>query len=351
MMGVVATSTMRWVLGVALLSACGGEGEGDEPALSTGGEASGTGARDDGGDQGSTDDADATGPSTGGAASSTAPNDSTGMEPETSTTTDTTGGVPSCGNALCGLDEDASSCCEDCGVCADGATVRMETGSPTGAPGGDLTPGGIADTHAQFAGGPFAEVSFPFTIEDEPVSDSAWFWAQQFFFEGTAQGGYIGVQSTGILGGQVVGKMMIGSIWDALEAIPGPTGACEPFGGEGIGYSCRLAFEWRENVTYRMIVRETSDDWWAIAMHDPTTGEEILLGTIRVLPEWGRIRPPTAGFAEYYATVATCESMPHAVALLHAPSADGTDPTAVDAGTYGPCAAQATSTCTGPLCQ
>jgi hypothetical protein len=152
-------------------------------------------------------------------------------------TTEGTTGASACGDLLCAPDEDATSCCADCGVCDDGATVRMETGVDGGAPGAGLTPGGIADTHAQFAGGPFSEVAFPFTIEDEPVESSSWFWAQQFFFEGTTEGGYIGVQANGIQGGQVVGKMLIGSIWNATEATPGPTASCEPFGGEGIGYS------------------------------------------------------------------------------------------------------------------
>ncbi|MBI2893988.1 MAG: DUF3472 domain-containing protein [Deltaproteobacteria bacterium] len=144
---------------------------------------------------------------------------------------------------------------------------------------------------------------------------------------------------------------MIASIWDATEATPGPQASCEPFGGEGVGHSCGRAFAWRQDVTYRMIVRESAEDRWSIAMHDPTIGEEVLLGDIEVPSEWGRIRPPTAGFAEYYGLVASCGTIPHAVALLHAPSADGTAPTSVSASTYGACAAEATSTCSGPLCK
>lgn len=298
---------------------------------------------DDADDDAVDDDDDDAGTTTSSPTTDTTAAD--GVDTSTATTD-----VATCGDSLCALDEDATTCCADCGVCDDGATVRMETGSPAGAPGGALTPGGIADTHAQFAGGPFAELVYPFTIEDEPVEGSSWFWAQQFFFEGTSEGGYIGVQANGILDGQVVGKMLIGSIWNATEATPGPDASCEPFGGEGIGYSCRLQHEWRENVTYRMIVRESQEDWWSILVLDPETDEERLLGDIHAPPEYGRIRPPTAGFAEYYGTVGSCETMPHAVALLHAPSADGTAPTAVDASTYGTCAAQATSVCTGSLC-
>jgi hypothetical protein len=257
-----------------------------------------------------------------------------------------------CGDGVCADDEDATACCADCGVCTEGAVVRIETGTAAGAPGGALTAGGMADTHASFSGGPFTELVFPFTVIDEPVEGSSYFWAQQFFFEGTTQGGYTGVQTNGILGGSVVGKMLIFSIWEALGATPGPTASCEPFGGEGIGYSCRLVFAWRENVTYRMILREAATDEWSVSVGDPTVPGEILLGTIRVLPGWGRIRPSTAGFAEYYGQVASCEALPHAVALLHQPVADGAlAPSSVDAGVYGTCAAYATSVCTGALCR
>jgi hypothetical protein len=209
----------------------------------------------------------------------------------------------------------------------------------------------MADTHAQFSGGSFSELVFPFTIEQAPVDGSSWFWAQQFFFDNTTQGGYLGLQSNGILGGATVGKMAIFSIWDATEAMPGPgDAACEPFGGEGVGYSCRLPFAWRQNVTYRLTLTETMPAWWSVSLHDPTTVTDLRLGTIHAPDAWGRVRPPTAGFAEYYGAVESCETLPHAVALLHQPSADGTAPTLVDAGTYGTCMAQASSVCTGALC-
>ena len=256
-----------------------------------------------------------------------------------------------CGDGRCALDEDATSCCADCGVCDEGAVVRMETGVAGGAPGAGITPGGMADTHAYFAGGSFSEVVFPFTVTDEPVDGTSYYWAQQFFFEGTTQGGYTGVQTGGILGGAVVGKMVIFSIWDAIEATPGPAARCEPFGGEGVGQSCRLAFEWRENVTYTFVLREVAPDQWSMTVLDPAVPTEILLGTIRVPEAWGRVRPPTAGFAEYFGTTASCDTLPHAVALLHQPLGDGAAPTAVEAAVYGPCAARASSVCMGVLCR
>lgn len=336
----------RWIV-VALAVACTSEGG------AIGGSSSTSGAS-------ATTSAGATSTQTGTQATGATASDSTAAtqaDTDTGATTTSVDGTASstgsdrCGDGVCGDDEDATRCCDDCGVCDDGATVRMQTGVDGGAPGTGLTPGGMADTHAAFAGGPFAELVYPFTITEAPVDGASWFWAQQFFFDGTDQGGYTGLQANGILGGQVVGKMLIGSIWDATAAVPGPQASCEPFGGEGIGYSCRLAFAWRENVTYRMIVREAQPQQWTIAVHDPTIPGEILLGTITTPPTWGRIHGPTAGFAEYFGETDACETTPYAVALLHAPLADGTPPTSVDAGTYGTCMSVASSTCSGPLCQ
>ncbi|MCB9597216.1 MAG: hypothetical protein H6719_31115 [Sandaracinaceae bacterium] len=97
---------------------------------------------------------------------------------------------------------------------------------------------------------------------------------------------------------------------------------------------------------------EAATDRWSVTLHDPTTGDDLVLGTVHVPDAWGRTTAGTAGFAEYFGQVASCDTLPHAVALLHQPLADGaTTPTRVNAGTYGTCVAQATSTCAGPLCE
>jgi len=68
---------------------------------------------------------------------------------------------PGCGDGVCAADENADTCRVDCGVCTDGATVRMETGGAAGVPGAGFTPGGMADTHAVFAGGRSRSWCFP----------------------------------------------------------------------------------------------------------------------------------------------------------------------------------------------
>lgn len=89
------------------------------------------------------------------------------------------------------------------------------------------------------------------TIEREPTPSGTYFWAQQFRPAGPVDhGGYFGLQTGGVIGNQIVGKMLIFSIWNAVEAQAGPSATAQPFGGEGIGYSVRRAFAWQENVPY-----------------------------------------------------------------------------------------------------
>ena len=269
---------------------------------------------------------------------------------QSATASSATGGS-SCGDGLCAATEDAVGCCADCGICDDAGTVTMHTGVAGGAPRGGVTPGGMVDTHAQFDGDGFGELVFPMMVSDEPVEGTSYFWAQQFFFDGTGDGGYTGMQTGGIANGSVVGKMLIFSMWNALSAVPGPDATCEPFGGEGIGQSCRLPFEWREKVVYRFAVRFVTDHQWSVSAADPTLPGERLLGTIVVPDAWGKLRPPTAGFTEYFGGVASCTAIPEATAMMFSPTADGASPTAVSTSVYGDCAAQAESSCAGALCQ
>ncbi len=338
-------------------------GEGDEDAAPTSAtEAGAPTASAAGAGSGSTStssDASTEGSTGGSASTESSPAASTSSTSTSTTSTQTsadgsssesTAALP-CGDGICGEDEDADTCCDDCGVCDEPAVVRMETGSRGGAPGGSgVTPGGIADMHAYYGGGAVDHFDYAMTIVEAPVDDSSWFWAQQFFFENTTQGGYTGLQGNGIIEGQTVGKMAIFSIWDSTESMPGPGATCEMFGGEGVGQSCRLPFEWRENVTYRLELEQTSPLWWTLTLHDPTDGTGHEIGTIRTPDGWGLVDPFVAGFAEYYGQVDSCDSMPHTVALIHTPLADGQAPSSMDANTYGTCEPFGTSVCTGAIC-
>lgn len=238
----------------------------------------------------------------------------------------------------------------------DSIVVHSRTGVADGAHGGTFVPGGLTDGHFYFDASPqsgFDSFEYAFRVVTDPGDTTSYFWAQQFFFVSSGgSGGYTGLQTNGYIGGQTVGKIVIFSIWDTLEAVPGPGASCEPFGGEGIGFSCRKPFSWSEGTDYLMRLSSPAPDWWDLHVREHG-GREELLGSIRVPPGWGQLQKFAASFAEYYGPVKDCGTIPLAEAEFKNVSAnDGSEvPTSADAATYGPCATSAMAWCDGDGCQ
>jgi len=255
-----------------------------------------------------------------------------------------------CGDGRCSPDETSTSCPGDCGGGADDAFVAFDTGVDGGAPGEGVTPGGMAASYSYFVGGPFREMTFPIEVVEAPVSGATYYWAQTFYFGTTDKVGYTGLQTGSGCGGGRVGKRAIFSIWDATGAVAGPRATCEKFGGEGVGYHCCAAFEWREGVVYRFTVREVAASQWELSVHDPVTAGDVVLGTITASAPYGRLATQTTGFVEYFTQVDACNTTPHARARLFRPTADGFPANSVQVTTYGTCMQQARATCSGTAC-
>ncbi|TFZ04552.1 hypothetical protein EZ242_02040 [Ramlibacter rhizophilus] len=182
------------------------------------------------------------------------------------------------------------------------------------------------------------------TIEREPSPPGTYFWAQQFMPAGPVDhGGYFGLQTGGTIGNQVVGKMLIFSIWNAVEAQAGPSATAQPFGGEGIGYSVRRAFAWQENVPYTFRMQRQADPlWWALDISAPGM-EPIHLGRIRVTQQVG-LGHWLPQFTEYFTQLPGCHAMPPARAVFSNLMFDQYQVAAQDPTTYGPCRDWARST-------
>jgi len=119
-------------------------------------------------------------------------------------------------------------------------------------PQGQITPGGMAYMWYDWPQLPvsgFYNFDVLLAIDVDPGIQSAYYWAHQFGFK-NGDGGYMGLQTNGHMQGEWVGKMAIFSIWDALEAEPGPGASSEEFTGEGEGWSCRKKYNWVEGHTY-----------------------------------------------------------------------------------------------------
>lgn len=164
----------------------------------------------------------------------------------------------------------------------------------------------------------FSSFEHTLTAETDPGDHSCCFWAHQFrTVEG--EGGYVGLQTWGNRADGSLGKMAIFSLWDALEG-RGP--GVVPFSGEGEGWSCRIPFAWESGRPYRLRigVAETAGDsvWWAASV-DTTE-----IGRIRVPRQWGRLRPWSVMWTEYYGPpVPDCAALPYACAVFSEPVADG----------------------------
>jgi hypothetical protein len=156
-------------------------------------------------------------------------------------------------------------------------------------------------------------------ITVDPGDQSSYYWSHYFTFEG-GDGGYMGLQTKGWMWDHVVPRMAIFSIWNSLEAEPGPDAVAGEFGGEGEGLSCRLAYDWKPGNVYICDIHQdeiASDGvWWAASIHDASTGEEAVLGRIRTPSSWLALEPRSCFFTEHFRSVPSCSDTPLAEAIV-----------------------------------
>lgn len=136
------------------------------------------------------------------------------------------------------------------------------------------------------------------------------YWALNWWWSGAGQGGYTGLQTDGYRFDGTTGETAIFSLWNA-NAATGPK--CGTFGGEGVGYSCRLPYSITEGRAYRLRVWKLDADakgqWWGAWVQDTTTGKDTYIGKIRVAGV-----PTTIGtfinFVEYFGPAVACTAVP-----------------------------------------
>jgi len=192
-----------------------------------------------------------------------------------------------------------------------------------------ITPGGMAYVWYDWPQLPvsgFYNFDILLTINVDPGVQSAYYWAHQFHFK-NGDGGYMGLQTNGWMQGEWIGKMVIFSTWEALEAEPGPGASCECFTGEGVGWSCRIPYEWVEGRTYRLRiwalgVDEQENEWWGAWIIDTSFNQETYIGKIKVPSSWQWLDDYSVVWVEYYGQVNDCDSIPYAKVRFEQPVAD-----------------------------
>lgn len=191
---------------------------------------------------------------------------------------------------------------------------------------------------------PTASLGVTMTVTHDPGLASAYYWSHFFKLEGARDGdanerqGYMGLQTSG--GGP---RAVIFSIWNALGASTG----CETFGGEGVGFKCRIDYDWKVGHAYRFQAKAIGGDWWRGSVTDETTGVTTWIGDIQSPPGSGLAKSSVL-FDEIYGPVDGCDAIPPAritFANLHGDG--GMRPTHTGTTTPAPCAASGKVEMTG----
>jgi len=167
----------------------------------------------------------------------------------------------------------------------------------------------------------YARFDWTIVPETDPTPDG-YFWSHQFGLVG-GEGGYVGLQT---MGADPQGKIAIFSIWEA-ESSSGPS-VFGPFSGEGCGQTARIPFPWRPGSAYRLSVATTGDGAWAAHAAGDASGEEQLIGRIRVPLAWGGLRDLSIMWTERYAgPMRSCSDLRLSSARFLTPAAnDGIRP-------------------------
>lgn len=161
--------------------------------------------------------------------------------------------------------------------------------------------------------------SFEWTLvpETDPTPDG-YFWSHQFGLVG-GDGGYVGLQT---MGADPKGKIAIFSIWEA-ESATGPAVA-GPFSGEGSGYTARIPFRWEPGSAYRLTLSTTGDGTWSAWAADAATGDDQLIGRIRVPSTCGGLKDFSIMWTERYAgPLSKCSDLRLSSVRFLTPSATG----------------------------
>ncbi len=160
----------------------------------------------------------------------------------------------------------------------------------------------------------------PLEISSEMYWEMGWNWQE------IRSGGYAGIQTNGVLATKE-GKqgarsdVAIFSIWNAAQARTGSSGGCLAFGGEGIGFSCRIPIKVTPGNVYTITisgVTDTSGRWWKATFIDQNKNLEEVIGLIEA-PRSNLTSTNWNNFIEYFGPAVPCEKVGEATAKFFTP--------------------------------
>lgn len=118
-----------------------------------------------------------------------------------------------------------------------------------------------------------------------------------------------------------VAKIALFSIRASLTAEAGGDGSAQE---DQWGWSCRIPYHWSEGRPYGLRVWTEEAAWWSAAVRDQATGQETLIGRIRVPDDWRRLASWSVSATRYQGgPLLRCEHLAECQVAIKEPTADG----------------------------
>jgi hypothetical protein len=163
-----------------------------------------------------------------------------------------------------------------------------------------------------------SQIIQPLEVSPQMYWEAGWHW------DNVPDGGYGGIQSKGILADGTISDLAIFSIWNGLGAIPGAGAGCTAFGGEGIGYSCRIPITLIAGNKYEIsfgVDTARGPQWWIATISDLTKGMRSVIGSIETNSKIAKASNWN-NFIEYWGQSVPCDAVGAASAKFYVPTSN-----------------------------
>jgi hypothetical protein len=166
-----------------------------------------------------------------------------------------------------------------------------------------------------------SQIIQPLEVSPKMYWEAGWHW------DNVPDGGYGGIQSKGLLADGTISDLAIFSIWNGLGAIPGAGAGCTAFGGEGIGYSCRIPITLIAGNKYEIsfgVDTTRGPQWWIATISDLTKGTKSVIGSIETNSRIAKASNWN-NFIEYWGQSVPCDAVGAASAKFYVPTSNNPD--------------------------
>jgi hypothetical protein len=208
-----------------------------------------------------------------------------------------------------------------------GGTV-VRTNPPTASPAGTppIQPSGTYTYWATTAG-TWQQLAWTLRVDTSPPPEDGFFWATDFYFTGTSNSAYCGLQGPqGGLPDQPNQKVALFSVFGGVAAVRNPdvlNSVSEAFAEAPGGYRVVIPYPWVQGRTYTLRVTRDSPRgprWWGAWIRDDESGIETWMGSVQAGTGAEEITGTNVvQFTEYPYTredLTTCQQLPYGEATF-----------------------------------